>query len=1497
MMSLGVKAQTVHIGLDNGNLMNAVVPGNDSGWEPGFSTLWRHEQLALSMMGSDRDGIIEESGLINYPSAVFGKHSKISGQADDYGITIVGGRRPSFIVVSLPKGYRITSYTIVLSNDLRGKGAQLGGGNFNNINTNYEAGSSNGYGTMRFCEVKQWRTDGTNSGTNPRPDDQSNSDGYNLNRCRYIEPGLGWENDGQIGSEVIEWAREVGNQNNYDIKTNEYNPNDPNAVPKEYTLSRTAVNHGTADNPNYDMGNNLYFRLVKDYCYYGITIKEFRITFTAEGTFKAEIAPGAAGAATSAVGAPFTTSKIDIGKMSERSKPNSNTTHYGFQTETITNLVAYNWLYQDDAYENGIPADVATAKNIRPVNVTVNGQNQLLYALKSDTYYIETPIEIANKSGNTAPVGYRIVGAQFTPLWGNTSTREIPGGDYHYITYTSGEKTYYLNSDGRFVITDEPTRWTSDNNGIHVGDVYLVCSVSGQNKTLSASQLANQTQISDAKRIRRDNSNRLYYTETITNDNNTTTTTTYYVHGTAQASVKPTMETGTTDLAVWTTRSDATRTITDFSPGPYKLRIWKRDGSGYMDLTDDPEAEDKTCIEITGGSNDPYVGKVIDLGLLNNDAIKFEIEMTGNDAASQALVKIDLFLQTLDPYIDKMDIVCTDSRKVLKLTQSFTADDFSVSGGKFVFYVPSDYANEMLTFTFSDLYSKYGDGTYYDGGDGTGRYSFVTSEYFLDRIDGNGNDGLYDDDYDSSHPYNGYPVTVNGVETGRRLSKIETSTAGNIRFKFNNAEDLTEGGSQVEGAELEEYPFSVAIYKASTDPGDPLSATPHGANTSVKGNFDVVQLQASKQDQHSGTYFVFTADETRWNIAPTKNWQHRFYAFYRMEIDLVARTFTPKFTVTKIYDKTYQLYREPSRDENGNIIKENGNIVYENEASEVEKSMYGLTLDVADLDENNQPVQGYLTYQEIIDLTKKGRNDIYYTPAECESLNAILTGAITVNTELTAEQAAAVNRVLELTGNDQYTAGQKPSAGHAIAYNATLDGHVTTSDIKAHAVAPILKDEAHASEGPTSLKQILYVDGTPLYAMLNSSQSSVVKTLGDLKDELAENALVFLPENTTSTLDNVAYITSDKSSNSKFFQAGKDIVLTDKYSFFSPYRIQVDAANKATYAREVSGSTSTLVDKATVVLPFTLTLANGKHTNQTDDGFAFNVRTLKQLQGPTNNDYYSEYEGEGGFALFDGSKTVANQPYMVEVTDGVSDTYSFIASQYGAVIESTPTVADEIAKHKKSTVSEDLQKYDLDNDGDIDDDDVAKALADAIADNKGIGEANFISESEKGIPTGQEGVALTNYGSYSGAKIPKDYHIYYFNKKKFYCSSTLAPKYTHVNLRPFRAFYSSVDPSTFVDDYSTSSPAKMTSFIIVYDLFSNDGGITTSLTETSKPKVMTISTDKGSMLISANEDIQVKILSVNGVNVDAFQMNAGEQRQVNVPSGIYIVNNTKILVK
>ena len=112
-------AQRVHVALNNGSLVNATMGGQDTG--AGFAALWRHEQLSLSMTGADRDSLLA-SGEVGIPSSVFGKHRETSvGEgANDSLITIIGGHRPSFIVVSLPKGYRITGYKMVLSNDLIG---------------------------------------------------------------------------------------------------------------------------------------------------------------------------------------------------------------------------------------------------------------------------------------------------------------------------------------------------------------------------------------------------------------------------------------------------------------------------------------------------------------------------------------------------------------------------------------------------------------------------------------------------------------------------------------------------------------------------------------------------------------------------------------------------------------------------------------------------------------------------------------------------------------------------------------------------------------------------------------------------------------------------------------------------------------------------------------------------------------------------------------------------------------------------------------------------------------------------------------------------------------------------------------------------------------------------------------------------------------------------------------------------------------------------------
>ena len=187
-------AQDVQVDLESGNLVSAVTDANETGFALGLSSLWRHEQLALSLTATDRDAI-SESGEISFPSAVLGKNN---GK-----MIIIGGRRPSFLVLSLPKGYRITRYELILENDL--VGANLGG-NFRCLNTNSQSGNNppsagSGSGTMRFYETKPWRNNETNSGNSQRAG--SDAGGYNATQVKYIELGADWQN-GQIGTTAEE---------------------------------------------------------------------------------------------------------------------------------------------------------------------------------------------------------------------------------------------------------------------------------------------------------------------------------------------------------------------------------------------------------------------------------------------------------------------------------------------------------------------------------------------------------------------------------------------------------------------------------------------------------------------------------------------------------------------------------------------------------------------------------------------------------------------------------------------------------------------------------------------------------------------------------------------------------------------------------------------------------------------------------------------------------------------------------------------------------------------------------------------------------------------------------------------------------------------------------------------------------------------------------------------------------------------------------------------
>ena len=88
------------------------------------------------------------------------------------------------------------------------------------------------------------------------------------------------------------------------------------------------------------MGNQIYFRLVKDYFFYGISIKSFKIRFTAEGTFDAPSEPSAVDHARRVVTYSFPSNKIDIGKMGsftqEESGSDEGHTFFSYKWQNVT---------------------------------------------------------------------------------------------------------------------------------------------------------------------------------------------------------------------------------------------------------------------------------------------------------------------------------------------------------------------------------------------------------------------------------------------------------------------------------------------------------------------------------------------------------------------------------------------------------------------------------------------------------------------------------------------------------------------------------------------------------------------------------------------------------------------------------------------------------------------------------------------------------------------------------------------------------------------------------------------------------------------------------------------------------------------------------------------------------------------------------------------------------------------------------------------------------
>ena len=1252
MTSLGVNAQNVTISPQNGSMICALTntgqgESTQLGFQIGAFGTWRHNQLSLTMTGSNYATLTEDGQLSSHSNHFITGDKCTFSPADNtrtpsrYIVADWGGENlnTGYITIALPKGYRFTSYTFHISHDV----SEFG----------------------------------------------QNNDAFTLTTNTQV---FMTETNGTEGSEF------TGNKN-------------------RITLPASSAQVGEFTRTGDDMGNVLYFTTsANSNGFYAITFRYIELTFTADADAEITLLPSTQTATGhSMIEVPFNTGKVDLGEIKPGTYQGAQRVSY--QYNTVSDMSANMLLYEEESVRDAGANEVldGTAGTIafdQAGSISTSGQ-YFQFAPSAgkaeQIYFLETPVSATMSNDKENPVQFRIVGA--TINYTKTSSSSF------YIKYKDGDTTYYLGTNGQFSSTAQ-TVWQQDEAGhIHSGNSYLTGTNGWVNTTTTASQATTFT-ISGT---------------TITNASGYTLKYfIYYYWGTSyHMGYFTNSETLSDGWNTYNFYPAEIENIVDSSVNDYTIYVYDKNG------------ENPQTINVTGTN-------YVELKDLNNDAIKFGVK--GGDVA---LLNFELKVQALNPYIDQMTVVLNDNDKGknIRMTQTFTADDFSVGGGTFRFYLPEDCIEDYITITFEDLYSKYGDNTYdhtAQSGKSDSRYNFVKSQHYEAYTKGERINNIYNNPTEAaSDKHESYRIAA---ANGGQNVRTKVGTVGDIAFRFNNADEL----STNEGY-LTEYPFTEQRYYEQSG-----KRYQNGAEIAVDhGQFITAEFQSEHVDEtiHDRIFYVFTTDETRYNIAPTTATQHRFYAFYAMKVEVVCQDYSPTVTFNRVYDNTF--YGEGSNDK-----------------------FFGATVSVNNSEVTLPLASDVATYKALVAAIKER-----------------------VKTE------------------KQYTD-----------------------------VSKVSDDEVEAE-----MKKILYLDMSELNGVYHTTASAAdadyaIDNFNVLKNKLSRNALVFLPINSTATYDNFAYAKKGEVAGS--FQSANNIILTDKYPFYTPYTIQVDAANYATYKRLKTAASEGLVQKASIVMPFDLEVdADGIHTNPTEtegetgSGFQFRLRVLQQLQTQAGTDQYSEYntnnDGKGNFMPVtpnEQGKAPANKPYMVEVLSDNGTDYSFIATQKGSNIVATP--------------------------------------------------ASITGESVK---IDNSNTSLTNTGTYSGITIPKANNVYYFTRGMYVSSLSLAPRYTDVYVFPFRAYY--VTATGNGNGTGNVGAKQMNMFEILYDEPLSNFGIATDITSARPSGPLTISTGNGSMLINATENIQVKIMSANGVNVDGFYMNAGEQKQVSLPAGIYIVNNTKIIVK
>ena len=733
-VGMAAAAQTVSISPKTGNVISAASYDSESHVK-NYGGVWIHNQLPMTLITSD-EATITAAGLMKVHA------NNVSAVEEENKLTFISGHGDivNHMSLSLPKGYRFTSYKMVInSND-----ASVVATTLKEMDASF---------TTEHTSVSIART-------------------------------------GSMG----------------------------------VTMQRTSMN-------NSDMGNILYFKQDHANARNGtstIDVVSFVVTFECTDKFNESLHAGVTDLANpvSCIALPFQTHRTDLGEIEETTKEGYKSYKYNYQN--VKDLSADFLLYDQAGVVNGT-AVAGTAGDGAISSVYYNGQLTFV-GLKNNTYWLETPTDAITQNGTRTPVGYRIVGARL--LYANNAhSIDFQKGDNIYITDGNGK---YMNASLQF--TKTKVEWTYDVDGKvstrSSGNqkVYLLHKIKtnfwGETSiSLSTTTRANQASVYNTKGLN------LFYGSV-----ENAYIISYNASGNAVYDEDP------KNNAVVVNANLTPETSTGFT-----IKLYDKTGEAVAQ---------QAKVDANHVEGDLVLEKI------NNDAIKLQIE--GLEEGQKAFVCFQVQLEALNPYIDKMDITCTQPSGEQALKKQYLADDFTIgTDGKVDFGVPSNFGTTGLRFAFDGLHSKSADETYPAGQVGkSSRYHFVKSDYYNligENLQAHRSEAA---DYDYT-------------------KKVRVDVAGDKAFYCNNSDKFKAGTTGSDTFYYEEYRYSNDAYNTQG------------------GQWK--EMVANSDDNYVKRYIV-VCDETRYNIAPTTTPRHAIYAYYSTDLKLTTVDYTPEITYTKVYD-------------------------------------------------------------------------------------------------------------------------------------------------------------------------------------------------------------------------------------------------------------------------------------------------------------------------------------------------------------------------------------------------------------------------------------------------------------------------------------------------------------------------------------------------------------------------------------------------------------------